>query len=979
MKKLTMLVCLLIFILFSPKAFATNYYVSALTGDNANAGTLSQPFATIQYAANLTSPGDTVFIMNGTYFSSPVASQTILNITRSGTDGNYISYKAFPGHTPKIQLLSGLNYQIWRAIAVNASYIIVDGIEIEGANASLNYADAFQTWQEYESGTPDWNKIAAHNCNGISIAQSGPAHHIIIKNCKVYDAGSGIGAGNCDYITIENNLVYNNSWYTMYATSGISILDPRSIDDFTGYKIFIRNNITHNNKALIPWERINALSDGNGIILDINTGNASVPAYVGRYLVENNVSYNNGGGGVHAYRCAHVDIINNTAYNNGTVVGYPEIDANQCSDVKIYNNIMYARTGGAANGNDNNTIYDYNMYFNGPSYKNGPNDKTANPQFVLQATDAGANLQLKNTSPAINNGSNMAGQFSPFDILAVARPVGFSTDMGAYEYPTVITRPEINLKQGTINILDNNGSFDFGDVASTDPKIVTFTIQNIGDAAIDITGTPKVAVTGAGFSVTTDAPASVAANASATFEIQLSTATVGVYSGTISIANNDADENPYNFAITGYGYDGTKALQTITFNPLPVKTTGTPDFDPGASSNAGLPVSYTSSNINVATIVAGKIRLVNPGTATITAIQAGDAATNPAKAVTQLLTVTPVLPAPGVNMVSNPTFDVNTAGWSFATRNGGAATVTSVPMTGSSTNVGKVTVTNLGSTTGIDNVQLSTRVFLVKDRNYLITFKAKADAPRNITLRLLQDVSPFGTLYTVSNIGLTTTQSTYGFYAYTSTFTGYVALRFFVATNNTPVYFDDVELIEEVPVVLPIGLQSFTGSLTGNNVLLNWVTAQEENAKEFGIEKSTNGRSFFVIGTIAAKNASNGYQYSFIDYNVSEGQFFYRLKLVDKDGSFKSSKTVSLKKGLIVETGVKVFPNPVVGSCLVSYPVAFKNASLSVFRIDGKKIVDYNIVAGSTQRNVDIAGLSSGYYIMVYNNNQQTTTCRFIK
>jgi len=633
---------------------------------------------------------------------------------------------------------------------------------------------------------------------------------------------------------------------------------------------------------------------------------------------------------------------------------------------------MYARSGGNANGNDANTIYDYNMYFNGPSFKNGPNDKTANPQFVLQATDATANLQLKIISPAINNGSNTAGQFSPVDFFYVARPVGFSTDMGAYEYPAVIPRPEMNIRQGTNDILDNSGTFDFGDVASTDPKIVTFTIQNIGDLVLNISGTPKVAVTGTGFSVDTDAPATVSANGSATFRVKLSPETIGVYAGTISIANDDADENPYNFAITGYGYDGTKALQTITFNALPIKVIGSPDFNPGATSSLGLPISYTSSNNGVATIVAGQIRLGNPGTTTITASQSGDASTNPAKSITQLLTVTPVLPPPGTNMVSNPTFDVNTSGWSFATRNGGAATVASVPMAGSITNVGKVTVTNLGSTTGIDNVQLSTRVFLVKDRNYLITFKANADAPRNITLRLLMDVSPFATLFTVSNIGLTTTQSTYGSYFYTSNFTGYVALRFFVATNNIPVYFDDVQMIEEVNT-LPITLKSFNANITGSDVLLNWTTSQEVNAKEFEIEKSANGINFYRIGTVAAKNAHSGYPYSFADYKVADGQLYYRLKLVDKDGSFKFSKIVSLKKGLVVAPIMKVFPNPAKDLLILSYSAKLgTKVDICIYDLLGHLILNKNMYAANDGINsveLGVNSLSNGMYVLKITGN----------
>jgi hypothetical protein len=796
-KKLTLIAVIALFNWST--LFATNYYVSALTGSNNNTGlSETSAFASIQNAADLTTPGDTVFVMNGTYSDAKWATSnhvTMLYVTRSGAENAYITYKNYPGHTPKIL---GINAR-WNCVEMNASYIVIDGLNFEGNNANITLEEATQAYNDVVKKVASAGSQGRYNTNCISMG--GSKHHITIKNCKVHDfSAGGIGVGAADYVNIENNIIYNNSWYTMYATSGISVLNTKSIDNVTSYKIFIRNNIVHNNKTLVPWEKIDALSDGNGIILDVNVGNGTTVApYVGRYLVENNVSYNNGGGGIHAYKAAHVDIINNTAYNNGTVVGYPEIDANQCSDVKIYNNIMYARTGGNCNGNDANTIYDYNLYFNGPAYKKGAHDITADPQFVNLAKDATANFRLQSTSPAINNGSNTSGQFSPTDILKVARPIGFSTDMGAYEYPVVIPRAEINVKQGATEITDGTGSYDFGDVASTTPKTVSFTIENSGDFALNLTGTPKVAITGTGFSLEADAPATVPTNGNVTFQVKLTTTTIGAYTGTISIANNDANENPYNFAITGYGYDGTKVLQNITFPSLPIKVMGESDFNPGATSSTGLAITYTSSNTKVATIVNGKVHLVNAGESTITASQFGDDDTNPAKSLTQLLTVTPVLPAAGSNLITNPTFDANTTGWSFANKKSAASTVESFELAGSTSNVGKVVITSLGTTTSSDNVQLSTNVFVVKDRNYLITFRGSADAARNASVQLLMNASPWSTIYS-KGVALTTTQTKFGSFAFTSTYTGSVAFRFFLGASNIVTYFDDVEIIEEPTV-----------------------------------------------------------------------------------------------------------------------------------------------------------------------------------
>ncbi|AZI27898.1 hypothetical protein EA772_01985, partial [Pedobacter sp. G11] len=87
--------------------------------------------------------------------------------------------------------------------------------------------------------------------------------------------------------------------------------------------------------------------------------------------------------------------------------------------------------------------------------------------------------------------------------------------------------------------------------------------------------------------------------------------------------------------------DGTPSTsQTITFNTLPPKTYGDVDFDPGATSNnSGIPITYTSSNTNVATIVNGKIHIIAVGSSTITASQAGDASHNAATDVQLTLVV----------------------------------------------------------------------------------------------------------------------------------------------------------------------------------------------------------------------------------------------------------------------------------------------------------------------------------------------------
>jgi hypothetical protein len=80
-----------------------------------------------------------------------------------------------------------------------------------------------------------------------------------------------------------------------------------------------------------------------------------------------------------------------------------------------------------------------------------------------------------------------------------------------------------------------------------------------------------------------------------------------------------------------------------------------------------------------------------------------------------------------------------------------------------------------------------------------------------------------------------------------------------------------------------------------------------------------------------------------------------------------------------VDTKLKIFPNPVTTYCSVSYPVATDRASLSLYHADGRKIGEYTIAVGSTQRSIDVSVLSTGHYFIVYKNNDQTISSSFIK
>lgn len=428
------------------------WYISPSGSDDNDGASPGTPVKTFDKVLSLIDAGDQVRIMPGTFKSNW---DDILKIDseKSGTAGNYISFVA---HNPASRPVFHITGKAaWNAINCNASYIVFDGIEVKGDNDKLALSDAedFADACWAAGKVSDWNTAALYNANGISIGgtgtkSSGP-HHIVIRNCVVHDLpGAGIAAIQADYITVENNEVYNCAWLTFYACSGISFLNPLNSDGETGYKMIVRGNKVSNCYTGVKWIRFGSsydYSDGNGIIIDTNKTPDSTSGsvtngqgeYTGRTLVENNVSFYNGGSGIHTYKANHVDIVGNTAYYNGRMYNgsYGEIWGNQSDDVHIWNNIMCGGRDAASsmcNLGDSDVVYTNNIYWQGTVTHTGTGDIVADPLFVNASTDRTvADFHLSAGSPAIGHGASLS--YSPSrDHDGKLR--GGSFDCGAYQY-----------------------------------------------------------------------------------------------------------------------------------------------------------------------------------------------------------------------------------------------------------------------------------------------------------------------------------------------------------------------------------------------------------------------------------------------------------------------------------------------------------------------------------------------------------------
>lgn len=406
------------------------YYVDAVHGSDANTGrSRSAAFATLDKASSKVVPGATVYVMSGTY-SADDSSAATLTITTAGRPNAWITFAAYPGQHPIVKL----DPQAWNGIHLigAAAYILIEGFEVAGLQATVVPGQALAN--PLGEGLFNENGIYSDGYTDNTVV-----HHIVVRDNYVHDcSGGGIVSNQADYLTFDNNTVVRNAFWSGYASSGISIYHSTDIDHVTSYKNYVVANIVYGNREYIPFQFVTppAITDGNGIIIDDNKHTQdNVAPYNGRTYVANNLTYANGGRGVHVFSSRHVDVANNTTYEDmqSPQIATGELDAMASSDVNIVNSIGVAAPTKQVNSgyDDSNVHYDYNIYFGTNQIPvKGPHDLVTSPLFI---NPANRNFCLAAHSPARKSG--LAELAPATDLFGHARTAG-SIDRGAIQSST---------------------------------------------------------------------------------------------------------------------------------------------------------------------------------------------------------------------------------------------------------------------------------------------------------------------------------------------------------------------------------------------------------------------------------------------------------------------------------------------------------------------------------------------------------------
>lgn len=195
--------------------------------------------------------------------------------------------------------------------------------------------------------------------------------------------------------------------------------------------------------------------------------------------------------------------------------------------------------------------------------------------------------------------------------------------------------------------------------------------------------------------------------------------------------------------------------------------------------------------------------------------------------------------------------------------------------------------------------------------------------------------------------------------------------------NNLCLTRKDTIALNPICLPLPVELISFSGELIDYQTNIQWVSAKQENFKHFKLEKNNNG-NWLTMATIDAENSNNSLQYyNYTDQNPGSGEVHYRLKMVDLDGSFEYSNTISFNT-VLDGSDIVAFPVPA-DKQLSLTGLSLKGAEVRVLNSMGQTLIlptDYS----ETMVNIDLSQLPEALYVyQVVKNGQVILSKSFIR
>jgi hypothetical protein len=188
----------------------------------------------------------------------------------------------------------------------------------------------------------------------------------------------------------------------------------------------------------------------------------------------------------------------------------------------------------------------------------------------------------------------------------------------------------------------------------------------------------------------------------------------------------------------------------------------------------------------------------------------------------------------------------------------------------------------------------------------------------------------------------------------------------FVATSNSP---------------LPVKFVYFNAQCNGNSVNLQWKTAQEQNTKEFSVQRSTDGTNWTEIGkSAAAGQSAQERSYAFVD-KISSTSGMYRIVQTDINGQ-KTISTIVRSSCSGTKESVSLYPNPSVQNSSLNITLnQSERINLRIVDARGAIVQQKEILlpSGNSSIPVIMNSYPKGIYAVTVQYRGQVKTLKLIK
>ncbi|NBB22527.1 choice-of-anchor D domain-containing protein, partial [Runella sp. CRIBMP] len=484
---------------------------------------------------------------------------------------------------------------------------------------------------------------------------------MVAKHLQITGSGASLTVNNGASLTVSSTegalTLSNNGLLTNRGTINATNSNPNFVST---YALGLGSNTTFDNYGTVNLtsSQNTGLEVGNGSTVHNYTG--GLISIAARGGIRGEGPFINDSGATISISGTNSAIqYNGSVSNSGLIEATGQIEANSgaqinnnaCGTIKLtadYFNGLLATTinngfiliGGTLHSPSggtftNNAVLKYGALNVSSILTNSGNasivvNNTPTPIFTYGGTYNGTGSSTVNGIFTNSTATASAGTFTaPITFVPdVSLPAGLQTlyakitpSGGACFYVVPFTYnntfPEMNVKGNGVSINDNDSSprtadnTDFGaQLVASGTVVRTFTIENTGSGTLNLSGSPLVSIggTNAGDFTVTQLPTTpvAATNGTTTFQITFDPSASGLRTATVSIANNDSDENPYNFSIQGTGAAPADYTITTTGNNVVITdVTGTGET---------LDISESGSNIRFN--VTGKTYSIDGGTTT---------------------------------------------------------------------------------------------------------------------------------------------------------------------------------------------------------------------------------------------------------------------------------------------------------------------------------------------------------------------------